>query len=787
MPVAVQAQCTLCGLECEGEFCCLGCRNVHAILVESGIAQPGVDLRETELFRRSLEMGLVSAGASTRPRRAPEIPADAPLQEKLYHVSGMWCVSCAWLIEHTLNGDPGVAAAEVLFTSDLLKLRYYPQYLPPGRVEERVRSLGYALADYTDDRSASDAERRGHLLRLGVAAFLWINVMMLNLAVFLGFFEHLQGSMGRLLPFVVMALATPVIFYSAMPILRVAWRGALEGVVRMETLLGLGIVSAYGYSAIESIRGGTHIYFDIACAIVTLVLLGKFLERGAKENTARAITGLYRMLPKKARLLAAGVERFVSIEALKAEDLFVVKAGERIPADGVVVEGESHADESIVSGESVPARKGVGSTVLGGSLNLGDVLRVRATTVGEDSTLARIVRSVEHALTARSRIERTVDRVSRLFVPAVVALALVVGIAAFAWGVPLGDAIMRAVTVLVIACPCALGIATPLALTAAMGAASRAGILIRDTRVIETAGAIDTVVFDKTGTVTAGEFALLEHNPEHLSVLAALEAYSEHPLGRAVSSCAHDRGIAVPEASGVRVVTGQGITGRVHGCDVFIGSRLFAEQQVGASCAPPASAGTVVYYGWEGAVRGTLRFGDTVRPGAAEVVAGLRRRGVKVIIASGDSRATTEEVARAVAADDFVAELLPEGKTQLLTELGRQGHSVGMVGDGVNDAPALACAQLGIAMGSGTDVAMSAAAVVLMTSDLHRVTQTFEIAQRTVRVVRQNLFWAFFYNVAGISLAATGLLNPIVAAAAMVGSSLFVVGNSHRLNRSISR
>lgn len=779
--------CKLCGLAADDEFCCLGCRNVHAILVESGIAQPGVDLRQTDLFRRSLALGLVSNGERGKNQQAPAIPSGAPVQERVFHVGGMWCVSCAWLIEHTLGGDPAVQSAEVLFTSDLLKLRYYPQYLPPGRIEHLVGVLGYRLSEYDAERASGDPERRSLLLRLGIAACLWINVMMLNLSVFFGYFDHLEGSLRRILPFIVMTLATPVVFYSAYPILRLALLGVRQRVIRMETLLALGIVSAYGYSTVAAFRGGTHLYFDIACAIVTLVLLGKFLERGAKENAARSIATLHRMLPKKARLLTAGRERFVAIEALHQQDVFLVKAGERIPADGVVVEGESHVDESIVTGESLPSGKQVGSNVLGGSLNISGVLSCRATTLGEDSTLARIVRAVEHALSARSGIERAVDRVSRMFVPAVIAIAVLVGVAAYLYGVPAGESIMRAVTVLVIACPCALGIATPLALTAAVGAASRSGILIRDTRVLETAGTINAVVFDKTGTVTRGDFSLLECDNTHLPVVAALEAYSEHPLGRAVVQAARLQSSAFPAAAGVEVIKGLGMRGVVEGKNVFIGSRLFAGLNTSRDLpGDSADARTIVYYGWDGAVRGRMVFGDTLRGEAAETVAGLQQRGIRVFLASGDAAGTALAVGATIGADESVGELAPAQKLQKIEVMRRGGSRVAMVGDGVNDAPALAAADLGIAMGCGTDIAMTAASVVLMTSDLRRVTQTFDIAEQTLRVIRQNLFWAFFYNVAGITLAAAGVLNPIVAAAAMITSSLFVIGNSLRLERALS-
>ncbi len=789
--------CALCGLDAgsnpfqrafdEGHdkcFCCLGCMNVYAILVESGAVVPGADLRDTELFRQSLALGLVSRRVADRERAG--IPSGTPVLEKLYHVPGMWCSSCAWLIEHSLGSEPGVEKAEVFFTSDLLKVRYYPQYLPPGQIVERVRRLGYAISEFSGEAQAAEPERQSLLLRLGIAAFLWVNTMTMNLAAYLGYFDQMPVSFRHVLPFLAMALASPVVFFSAQPILRAAWIGLHSGQARMEALLSVGILAAYGYSAIQAFAGGAHIYFDIACAIVTLLLLGKYIEQGAKERTTRAVTSLYRVLPTKARILQGGRERFVAIEALTPGQVFVVKAGERIPADGTVVEGESHVDESLLTGEAAPVEKSPGSAVAGGSVNTGGVLQVRAT-AGDSSTLARILRMVEHALGTRSEIERVVDRVSRVFVPAVMALSAVTFALALLLGLPACDAMMRAISVLVIACPCALGIATPLALTAAIGAASRRGILVGDSRVLDTVRRLDTVVLDKTGTVTEGTFQLLEFNPDHLPVIASLEAYSEHPLARAVAQKAEEFDFRLQPAEAVHIEKGQGIAGEVGGLQVFIGSRRFVTHfDRGFSTGEPlAGMATTVYYGWDGGVRGSLVFGDRIRPEAARVVDDLRKRGLAVYLVSGDARAATAEVARRLRVDDFAPETLPFDKAAFVEDLRRAGKVVAMVGDGVNDAPALAKADLGIAMGSGTELAMKAAALVLMGNQLSRIPEAFDLVARTMRVVRQNLFWAFFYNLIGISFAMAGFLNPIVAAAAMVASSLFVTVNSHRLSRMV--
>lgn len=831
--------CSLCGLdigrhpferELQGEkkrFCCLGCMNVYTILLESGVIAAGQDVRETQIFKRSLALGLISNGSKENPQ--PAIPADAPVTETLLQVSGMWCASCAWLIEHALAGERGIVSAEAFFASDLVKVRYCPQYVPPGKIEDRIRALGYTASEFNGDNDRAWAEKRDLLLRLGVAGFFWMNIMTLSTALYVGYFEQISDSVRRYLPFVLMVLTIPIVFYSAMPILRLAWQGMRAGVARMESLLGIGILAAFVYSTIEAFRGGPHVYFDTASAIVTLVLLGKLIERNAKEYTTRAITTLYRMMPRKVRLLAGGEERFVTIESLEPGDLFIVKAGERIPADGIVVEGHSFADESLLTGESTPVEKEPGAAVIAGSVNAASVLRVQATKVGEDSTLAQIIKLVEHALGSRTAIERTVDKVSRVFVPAVIVLAtasfLVLWLGGFASA---GEALMRAITVLVIACPCALGMATPLAITSAIGAASRKGILVSDSSVLETIRKVDTVVFDKTGTVTEGDFTLLDSyvistpafatagisfsvNPsgematlfeaDYLPVLAALERYSEHPLGRAVVRKAEEAGFSLREADRVEILKGQGIVGTVGRQRVFAGNRRLVEAETAASdfIDPFLSEAlehlardweemgrSVVFFGIDQRLCGVMAFGDRIRPGSAEVVGRLRQRGIEVILLSGDAEDTTRAIAREIGANDFIAEALPEEKIHVVERLQGQGRIVAMIGDGINDAPALARANLSIAMGAGADLAMRAASVVLMQNSLDRTLDAFTLAEKTGRVVRQNLFWAFLYNTLGISLAVTGILNPILAAGAMLLSSLSVIGNSMRLSRNRS-
>ncbi len=838
--------CHLCGLPCgkhplstsleeaEHFFCCLGCMNVYVILSESGVTASGQDLRETELYKRGLQLGLISQGGGEglEAEAAPvkQTPtADANLCELVLQVEGMWCNSCAWLIEHAVNSLPGVTRAEASFATDLVRVQYHPQLLPPDRVTQRINNLGYKASPFTPGAERDAAENRDLLLRFGLAAFFWLNIMTFSLAIYVSYFEQITDSVRHYMPFVLMALATPVVFYCGYPIHRLAVLGLRNRALRMESLLSLGVFTAYFFSVVQAFRGASHVYFDTASVIVTFLLAGKLIERGAKARTSEWITLLHRMAPNKVRLLADGREHFVSVDALEPGQSFVVKAGERFPVDGTVETGNSHADESLLTGEPTPVAKHPGAAVIAGSVNLDGVLHVQATHRASQSTLSRIITLVENALGNRSPLERAVDRVSRIFVPSVVVIAVLTFAVCWLGGfTTFGTALMRGITVLVIACPCALGLATPLAITAALGAASRRGILISDTRILETVGRVNHIVLDKTGTMTEGHFQLLgcELIPDFCSspawmqanaanseqdglpadfpfdlsspsyehtfaLLASLEQYSEHPLGKAIVAFARERDIALGEAASVEIHKGLGITGMVDGKSMFLGGRRLTEQM-----AIPIDARselvarrwecegrTVTFFGWDGGLQGCLAFGDTPRSHAFAMIAELRNRGIEPHLISGDSRVTTEAVARQLGVESFRPDVMPEQKAEVVREWKKSGAVVAMLGDGINDAPALAEADLGIAMGSGTDIAMRASSVVLMDNDLRKIPEIFDLARKALRIVRQNLFWAFFFNTAGISLAIAGILSPIFAAVAMLLSSLAVVVNSLRISR----
>ena len=798
MTAAVQTHCALCGLDCgrhplssgENSFCCSGCLNVYTILSESGVIAAGQDFRDTELYQQSLKLGLISNpqpdGGSTA------IPPGAEIREALFQLSGMWCTSCAWLIEHVLRKQRGVVSADVFFASDFVKVRYCPLVMPRECIPAALAGLGYTAREYTGREERDGAETRSLLVRCGVAAFLWLNVMSLSLVLYAGYFERISDSVSHSLPFVLLALATGSITYAAQPILRIAWAGLRHRSVRMETLLALGILAAFGFSAVQAFAGGKHFYFDTACGIITLVLAGKLAEQSAKQKTAGAIGRLYRMMPNKVRLVDEDRERFVSIDALTPGAVFVVKAGERIPADGLVEEGTSHVDESVLTGESVPRRKATGDPVVGGSLNADSVLRIRATRVAADSALAHIIRLVETAMADHSPLEQAVDRASRIFVPCVMAVAALT----FAgWLAGTGQpalALMRSITVLVIACPCALGMATPLAINTAITAASRKGILIRGSRALEILPKVDTVVLDKTGTITEGDFCLLEMAGDRASLIwaAALETCSEHLLGRALVRWAEQQGWQLASPREASVVQGAGIRGRVDGHDVFTGSRRFMENVPEdlnrQACAWERQGHTVIFYGADGVVRGALAFGDRIKAGAAELVTHLKQRGIRTLLLSGDEPATTAWVAARTGMDRFIAGAMPEDKIATIRDLQRQGAVVAMLGDGVNDAPSLAQADAGMAIGTGVDIAIASAPVILMGSGVDAVLTSIDLASHTIRAIHQNLFWAFLYNTAGITMAVAGIVNPIFAAAAMVLSSISVVANSLRLGRRLT-
>ncbi|HSV70851.1 MAG TPA: heavy metal translocating P-type ATPase [Methylibium sp.] len=714
-------------------------------------------------------------------------------------IDGMTCASCVLRVEKALKKVPGVADATVNLATETASVAAAPGTLPSA-LEAAVEAAGYAAHLQSPDAPAAarapSVAAQGW--RVAVAAALTLPLALPMLALPWGEHGMLPGWLQGL-------LATPVQFWAGARFYRHGWAALRAGSGNMDLLVALGTSAAYGLSvwtlfAHAGHADAPHLYFEASAAVITLVLLGKWLEARAKRQTTEAIRALQALRPETARVRRDGAELTLPITALVRGDLVVVRPGERLPVDGVIDTGTSHLDESLLTGESLPVLRAAGERVIGGSLNGEGLLTVRATALGAESTLSRIVRLVETAQAAKAPIQQTVDRVSAVFVPVVVAVAL---LTLLGWGLANGDwpaATLNAVAVLVIACPCALGLATPAALMAGTGVAARHGILVKDAAALEAAHALRVVAFDKTGTLTVGRPTLADLQPaaptsraEALALAAALQAGSEHPLARAVREAAD--GLTQPTAAEVQAVAGRGIAGRVAGRALRLGSTRWM-RELGLDLAPLQAAAdahaaqgrTVSWLATAGdgapSLLALLAFGDELKADARTAIDRLHALGVRTVLVSGDHRGAAEAVAAKLGIDDVRAEVLPADKAAVIAGLRHEaGGPVAMVGDGLNDAPALAAADVGIAMGSGTDVAMHAAGITLMRGETSLVADAIAISRRTTRKIHQNLFWAFVYNVVGIPLAAFGLLNPVVAGAAMALSSVSVLGNALLLKR----
>ncbi|KGQ20657.1 Cation-transporting ATPase [Lysobacter dokdonensis DS-58] len=662
-----------------------------------------------------------------------------------------------------------------------------------------VADAGYtAIPDSLDDAGASADAQVTSGMREGQKVVI---AALLSLPLVLPMFGALVGRHWMLPGWWQLALAAPVQFWLGWRFYKSAWGAVRAGTGNMDLLVAVGTSAGFGLSLFNLLRAPNHhgdwpLYFEASAAVITMILLGKWLEGRAKRQTTDAIRALQALRPNTARVVRDGVEHQLAIDEVVTGDVVIVHPGERFPVDGEVVDGRTHADESLVTGESLPVAKGIGDRITGGAVNGDGRVVVRTTAVGAESMLSRIIRMVEDAQGRKAPIQRIVDRVSAVFVPVVVAIALAT---LAAWGLATGDwsaAILHAVAVLVIACPCALGLATPTAVMAGTGVAARAGVLFKDAEALEIARNVSIIAFDKTGTLTEGKPVLAQRVAvdgdarELLRLAASMQSGSEHPLAKAVVAAFDE---AVSTADDLQAVPGRGLRGSVEGRNLFLGSTLWMREE-GVDLSPLAerdallsSSGHSVSWLAErihDRVRllGLLSFRDQPRPGAREAIARLHGMGLRTIMISGDNRGAAEAVARALGIDEVRAEVLPGGKADVVRDLQREGR-VAMVGDGINDAPALAAADVGIAMGSGTDVAMHAAGVTLMRSEPALVADAIDISRRTTRKIHQNLFWAFGYNILGLPLAAMGLLDPVIASAAMAFSSVSVVSNTLLLRR----
>ncbi len=745
-------------------------------------------------------------------RAIREAGYEVPFEESTIGIEGMTCASCVARVEKTLNSVEGITDASINLATENAVIRYRPGEVTEETIRKAVEEAGYSLSDVQNTTDRDEQRNKDYAalkFKLILSALLTVPITVFEMGLMWDNFPLIHSLSHQTWNYVFFVLTTPVLFWAGSRFFAGFWAATKQFTADMNSLVAIGTSAAYFYSAtatffpaVFAAAGETpHVYYDTAAVIITLILLGRLLEARAKGRTSEAIKKLMGLQPKTARVIRNGNEEDIPIARVQKGDSVIVKPGEKIPVDGIIEAGYSSVDESMITGESIPVEKSTGENVIGGTINKSGSFTYKATKVGKDSVLSQIIKLVQDAQASKAPVQKLVDKVASVFVPIVILIA----IASFAgWyfagaeDARLTVALLNFVAVLIIACPCALGLATPTAIMVGTGKGAEMGILIKNSEALEKARAIHTVIFDKTGTITIGKPVVTDFqvtNNTHtkddiLRLTASIENKSEHPLADAVVRFAKENNGELKNPETFESHTGLGVTGTVAGRQMVVGSPAFhSSHSVDLSYVEDISSRlqaegkTVIYSAVDGKISAVIGIADVIKDNSKHAVHQLQEMGLKVIMITGDNRRTARAIAQQVGIDDYQAEVMPDQKASLVRSYQKSGRTVAMVGDGINDAPALAQADLGIAIGSGTDIAMEASDITLMKGDLQGVVNAIAISRRTFKTIKQNLFWAFIYNTTGIPLAAFGLLNPMFAAFAMAMSSVSVLSNSLRLKK----
>ncbi len=776
----------------ELHFCCHGCQGVYRIINGAGLTH---FYQQRDWPEEGVPTGVFEAEFDESTLAGHVTPLSATAAEMSLIIEGIRCASCVWLLEKLLAREPGIEAIRVNYGTHRAQVRFNPQLTSPTTLFSTISRLGYLPHPFTSGaaQQAAAREQRSLLIRFGTAAFLSMQVMGFSFALYGGYFHGIDPAIRQMIQYFAAAVATPVVFYSGWPFLSGAWRSLKNRAPSMDLLITLGVMTAYSYSIYTLFAGG-EVYFDTAAMIITLILLGRLFEGSARNRSISGIDKLLRLAPDSANLIDdQGIHTVVS-SSLIPGDLIMVRPGERIPVDGRIHQGTTEVDEATITGEAMPVLRQQGDIVSAGTLNLTSSVHLTVERVAAESFIARMARLVEDAQSRKAPIQSLADKVATLFVPFVVLVAAGTWLFWLSSGTPATQALLNAVSVLIVACPCALGLATPTAVLVASGNAAARGILFRGGDILEMTARVDTIAFDKTGTLTMGQPAV-EHiltapgqSEAHLLRLASqVESGSNHPIALGITARAKATGVFPGPARSVEAIPGRGLRMSSDEGEVLIGSRTFLNEN--DVTIPPVASGSFseVYVSLDGEWLGVLLLHDPLRAEAVEAVKKLQRIGLQTVLLTGDRSEAAIEVSSRLDIANYKTNLKPEDKSAWIHEQQQSGRKIIMVGDGINDAPALSLADVGCAMAGGTDIALETSDLVLTRPNLGRLYEAIFIARKTLQVIKQNLFWAFAYNFVTIPLAASGELAPVWAALTMASSSVIVVSNSLRLGRVIRR